>query len=73
MAQDLNTSWLSGKYEDVNAEINVSYSTVAIGDYFWQGAEADAVISDIHDIWVNGNITVPEAITQFSENMGLEL
>jgi hypothetical protein len=62
----LNESWLHGKYAEINAEINTSLPFVSIDEYFFQGEEANTVIQEIHNIWINGNLTVPEAITQYS-------
>lgn len=60
-------SWLHGKYPAIEAEINTQLPYVSIGDYFWQGDEADTVISEIHLIWIrDGNISVPDAISRYS-------
>ncbi len=63
---ELNSSWLHGKYPEINAEINTSLPYVAIDEYFWQGEEADNVINEIHTIWINNDISVQDAITQYS-------
>ena len=66
MTIELNTSWLNGKYPQINAEINVNFEYVAIGDYFWQGDEANNVIDEIHNIWTDGNMSVEEAIEHYA-------
>lgn len=62
----LNETWLHGKYPAINSEINTSIPYVAIYDYFAQGDDADKVISEIHQIWINDNCTVEEAIQKWS-------
>jgi hypothetical protein len=59
-------SWLSGNYPNINAEVNTKLPFVAIGDYFWQGEEADQVIEEIYLIWINSNITTEEAIEKYA-------
>lgn len=61
----MNTSWLHGKYPAINAEINTSLPYVSIRDWFFQGEEADNVINEIHQIWVNSNCTQEEAIKKW--------
>ena len=63
---ELNETWLSGKYPEINAEINTSLPYVAIGDYFWQGEEASEVIAEIHQIWVSNDCSVQDAIIRYS-------
>lgn len=60
---ELNESWLNGKYE--NGEINTSLSFVSVEseDYFAQGSEADQNIAEIHQIWINSELTQSEAFT----------
>lgn len=60
------TSWLSGKYPAINAEINTLLPYVSIGDYFWQGDEADSVINDINVIYNAEDITVEQAISKYA-------
>lgn len=70
MKQELNytpdQSWLSGKYPDINAEIDTRLPFVEIGDYYWQGWEADKVISEIHQIWLTNDCTTQEAIEKYA-------
>lgn len=68
MELGLDTSWLHGKYPDINAEINTRLPYVSIDDYFWQGEEADSVIDDIHSIWINDDLTVEDAIKRYANN-----
>lgn len=63
-----DTSWLAGKYPEINAEINTRLPYVAIGDYFWQGQEADEVIEEIHSIWLNDDCTQEQAIQKYSNS-----
>lgn len=59
----LNETWLNGKYPDIDAEIDTAHSTVQIGEYYWQGHAAEAVIASIHTIWLkSGDISVQQAI-----------
>lgn len=66
-------SWLhgSGTTSAGSAyDINTKLTYVAIGDYFWQGEEADNIISEIHQIWLTSDMTTEEAVSQY-ENMYL--
>lgn len=65
-------SWLSRRYPDINAEIDTSYSTVAIGDYFWQGHEAVKIIAEIHAIWLRGDCDQQQAIEKWLLQSGLD-
>jgi hypothetical protein len=64
---ELNESWLTGKYP--NGAINAAYSTILVTeaidgeDFFVQGSDADEFISQIHQIWINGELTQSEAFT----------
>ena len=57
----LNESWLHNKYD--NGEINTALSYVAVDDpeWFFQGESAEEVIAEIHQYWLNGDITTEEA------------
>lgn len=61
----LDTSWLHRKYE--NGEINTRLPYVAVNDpdYFVQGSEAELVIDQIHQIWINGDLTEEEAFNKW--------
>ena len=50
---ELNTSWLNGNY--ANGEINTKFPYVAVKnpDFFIQGEQADSIINEIHQIWIN--------------------
>jgi hypothetical protein len=61
-----DTSWLAGNYPELNSEINVRLPYIGIGDYFWQGDEADNVINEIHKIWLRDDCTVEQAIKTYS-------
>ena len=63
---ELNETWLEGKYPEINAEINTSLPYVEIGDYFWQGEEANNVITEIHKIWLKNDCSVQDAINIYS-------
>jgi hypothetical protein len=69
MTNNLCSSWLNGKYPAINAEINTRLQYVAIGEYFWQGEEADNVIEEINCIYNAGDLTVEQAINQWASNM----
>ena len=58
---ELNETWLHGKYD--NGEINTSLSYVAVNDpdWFFQGEEANNVISEIHKYWMNNEATTEQA------------
>jgi hypothetical protein len=66
-------SWLHGKYKfnrDTSAEINTKLPYVAIETYensfFWQGEEADQVLTEIHNIWISdGRRTTTSAIKKY--------
>lgn len=64
-SMELNTSWVHGKYPNINAEINTHLPYVSIGDYFFQGDEADNVINAIHAIWTAKDCTVEAAILEY--------
>lgn len=66
MTIQLNTSWLHGKYPDINAEINTNIPYVAIGEYFWQGDDAEQIIQEIHLLWTKNDCTVEDAIEQYA-------
>lgn len=66
MQQELDTSWLSRKYDHGN-EINTTFSTVAIGDFFAEGHEADRIIKEIHKIWIDGELTQQEALDYWAD------
>jgi hypothetical protein len=62
---DLNESWISGKGQGY--EINAAYSTVSIGtEFFCQGESADIIISEIHSIWMAGDLSVDDAVKLWS-------
>lgn len=68
----LNESWLNGKY--ICGEINTSLGTVEIfddeGAFFAQGCHAWEIITEIHQIWINGDLTTEKAFLQWiSTNM----
>lgn len=63
----LDTSWISGKLSPT-IEINTRLPYVAIGEYFWQGGEADFVINEINAIYCAGNITPLEAAEKWANN-----
>ena len=54
------SSWISGKHSDT-IEINTRLPFVSIGDYFWQGDEADKVIEEINTIYNNQDCTPLDA------------
>lgn len=64
----LNETWINGRY-NINGqqvEVNTRLSYVAIGeDYFFQGQEADTVICDIHQLWIDSDMTVEQAIEKW--------
>jgi len=63
----LNESWLNGKYSC--GVINTSLVTVEVFDleegFFAQGEHAWEIISEIHQIWVNGDLTTEHAFQQW--------
>ena len=62
---ELNETWLYGKYD--NGEINTSLPYVAFNnpDWFFQGEEADNVISEIHNYWLQNDVTTEEAFSWY--------
>lgn len=59
---EVSETWLNGKYE--NGEINTSLSYVSVKDpeMFVQGSEADEIIKEVHNIWINNpNFTTEQA------------
>jgi hypothetical protein len=70
-------SWLHGKYgkfpegpDEYNNEYKYEVHTllpyISIGSFFVQGEEADKIIDEIHQIWVNpGDLSVEEAIQKW--------
>lgn len=68
----LNESWISGKY--ICGVINTSLGTVEVFDeeegFIAQNEHAWEIISEIHRIWVNGDLTTEQAFKQWiSQNM----
>lgn len=64
IAHEPNETWLNGKYN--NGEINTLFSYVAVNpDFFCQGQEADEIISEIHQIWINSDLTQEQAFNQW--------
>lgn len=71
----LSSSWLNGKYDNINGynvEIDSSYSIASFEDvndpdssYFFQGDEADTVIDEISAIYNQGDLKQDEAIAQW--------
>ena len=63
----LNESWLNGKYSC--GVINTSLGTVEVFDqeegFFAQDQHAREIIMEIHQIWVNGDLTTEQAFQQW--------
>jgi hypothetical protein len=63
----LNESWLNGKYSC--GVINTSLGTVEVYDqeegFFAQDLHAWEIIMEIHQIWVNGDLTTEQAFQQW--------
>lgn len=63
----LNTSWLNGKYDC--GVINTSLGTVEVfdpeGEFFAQDEHAWEIISEIHQIWISGELTTQQAFEQW--------
>jgi len=74
-------SWLAGKYEVVGddgdpaiIEINTSLPYISFGhQFFAQGEDADAMIDEIHGIWLRGDRTQAEAVSIYATSMGIEI
>lgn len=73
-----DTSWLAGTWNeegeqvsDVNAHysINTKLPYVAIGDWYWQGEEADNVINEVHQIWLKDDCSNIEALKKWENLM----
>ena len=62
------TSWLHGKLSET-IEINTKLPFVCIGDYYWQGDEADKVINEINVIYNNRDVTPLEAAEIWAEHI----
>ena len=58
---ELNETWLNGRYE--NGEINTSLSFVSVNDpeFYADGEDAERIIEDIYNYWLNGNIGQEDA------------
>ena len=58
-------SWLHGKYE--NGEINTSLSYVAVNspEFFAQGDAACDIIDEMHQYWVDNDVTQEEAFNNW--------
>ena len=68
----LNESWISGKYSC--GVIDTSLGTAEIFDdeegFFARDEHAWEIISEIHQIWVNGDLTAQQAFRQWiSQNI----
>ncbi len=66
----LNESWLNGKYSC--GVIDTSLGTVEVFDdgFFAQGEHAWEIISEIHRIWLNTDLTTEQAFEQWiSQNL----
>ena len=63
----LNESWISGKYDC--GIIDTSMGTVELFDqeegFFAQDEHAWEIISEIHQIWVNTDLTTEQAFQQW--------
>jgi len=63
----LNESWLNGKYSC--GVINTSLGAVEVYDqeegFFAQDQHAWEIIMEIHQIWVNGDLTTEQAFQQW--------
>jgi len=59
---ELNTSWLHGKYEAGEINVNTSYVHFYEPDFFAQGNDADEIIDQIHEIWILNDVSVNEAM-----------
>jgi len=63
----LNESWISGKYSC--GVIDTSLGTVEVFNleegFFAQEEHAWEIISEIHQIWVNGALTTEQAFKQW--------
>jgi hypothetical protein len=63
----LNESWLNGKYSC--GVINTSLGTVEVFDqeegFFAQDQHSWEIIMQIHQIWVNGDLTTEQAFQQW--------
>ena len=66
MDMELNKSWLHGKYEK-GYEINTNLPYIAFGDdFFAQGDDADKIISEVLEIYLNEELTEPEAMDKWA-------
>ena len=61
----LNETWLHGKYD--NGEINTVLPYVAVNepDFFCQGDSASEIITEIHKLWTDSNLTQEEAFNKW--------
>jgi hypothetical protein len=58
---ELNKTWLNGKYK--NGEINTSLPFVSVNDpeFYADGENAEIIIGDIYNYWLNGKIGQEDA------------
>ena len=64
----LGISWIHGKHSE-DVDINTRMPFVHIGEYFWQGDEADVVIAEIFNIYKTEICTPLQAAEKWASNM----
>lgn len=62
---ELNETWLNGKYKNGEMNTGLSYVSVKNPDFFAWGEEADNIIKEIHQYWLNNEITEEEAFNHW--------
>ena len=62
---ELNETWLNGKYK--NGEINTSLEYIAVNepDFFAQGEEAGKIIKEIYQYWLYNDCTNEDAFNNW--------
>ena len=62
------TSWLHGKHSE-DIDINTKLPYVHIGEYFWQGDEAEIIIDEINYIYNTEICTPLQAVEKWASNI----
>jgi hypothetical protein len=58
-------SWLHGKFPAINAEINTKLPYVSFNNFFAQGTDAEIIINEIHNIWINSDLDIEQSIQKW--------
>jgi hypothetical protein len=61
----LDSSWLSGKYDNGEINTKLPYISVNEPEFFAQGEAADEIINEINLIWNSGDYTQEQAFNEW--------